>query len=121
MISRRPEDVFIYLLRSAYNNGPHSALRLTRRRPARLSKPSSTRHTLSTLSRTKTSVRPPIGYRTLCASSHVICKVGNRTYATSSVDNVSTNDATRPREIAVLGAGITGLTAAHYLARHAKN
>ncbi|KAI3322267.1 Protoporphyrinogen oxidase [Xylariaceae sp. AK1471] len=121
MISQRPEDVFINLLRSVYSNAQHSALRLTRRRPTSFSQLSSTRHNLSTLSFAKTYVRPSIGYRTLCASSNFVSKAGKSTYATSNVNNTSTDDATRPREIAVLGAGITGLTAAHYLARHAKN
>ncbi|KAJ3570614.1 hypothetical protein NPX13_g5672 [Xylaria arbuscula] len=38
-----------------------------------------------------------------------------RPYATTRANQ------TEPRQIAVLGAGITGLTAAHYLSRHAEN
>ncbi|KAI0452734.1 hypothetical protein F5B21DRAFT_515833 [Xylaria acuta] len=75
------KDVFINLLRAAYHNAQHPALRLTARRSAVLSRPGFPVRCLSTLPRSKTS----------------------------------------RREIAVLGAGITGLTAAHYLARHAKD
>ncbi|TGJ86208.1 hypothetical protein E0Z10_g2537 [Xylaria hypoxylon] len=115
MIPQRPEDVFINLLRSAYNNAQHSGLRLTARRPTLFSEPcSSTRH-LSTLSCSKSCLRPSIRYRTLSGISDVACKGQKQPYATTHTDK------TKPREIAVIGAGITGLTTAHYLARHAKN
>lgn len=122
MISQYSEDVFINLLRSVYNNAQHSALRLTRRRPAALYQYSSTRHQLSTLSNTKrTHLRPSIRNRTLCASSNFPSKAGRPTYATNIINHAKSDNSTRPREIAVLGAGITGLTTAHYLARHATN
>lgn len=47
--------------------------------------------------------------------SRVASTARKQPYATTKTDSTS------PREIAVLGAGITGLTAAHYLARHAEN
>ncbi|KAI1739311.1 hypothetical protein F4680DRAFT_459236 [Xylaria scruposa] len=102
MTFQRTEDVFINLLRSAYHNAQHPALR-----------GSSVRY-LSTLPHWKTCYRSLNRYRTLRGSSNVAFKVQKQSYATTGTD-------TSPREIAVLGAGITGLTAAHYLARHAKN
>ncbi|KAI8632584.1 hypothetical protein F5Y19DRAFT_462970 [Xylariaceae sp. FL1651] len=112
MICQRPEDVFICLLRSVYSNARHSALRLTPRRLASLSKPSSTRR-LNTLTLSKACIRSPIGSGRLRRSTSPIYQARPQTYATSSSETRS------PREIAVLGGGITGLTAAHYLARHA--
>ncbi|KAI1429950.1 Protoporphyrinogen oxidase [Xylaria sp. FL1777] len=115
MISKLPEDVLIKLLRSVYNDAQYSALRLAARRPTLFFKPrSSTRH-LSTLSRSKNRLRSSIGCRIVCGSSDVIYQGQKQPYATTGTDKA------KPREIAVLGAGITGLTAAHYLARHAEN
>ncbi|KAI1279983.1 hypothetical protein F5Y07DRAFT_387216 [Xylaria sp. FL0933] len=113
MISQHLEDVFINLLRSVYNNAQHPALRLTAGHPAL---PRSTRH-LSTLSRLESRSCSPIQCRRACGSSDVANHGQTRLYATSAADV----KPTKPREIAVLGAGITGLTAAHYLARYAKD
>lgn len=123
MISQRPEDVFICLLRSFYHNAQHSALRLVaRRRPTLLAiaKPSSSARPLSTSSHSGTrhsGTRPRslIERGTVGGGSHLVPIASKRPYATTKTDSTS------PREIAVLGAGITGLTAAHYLARHAEN
>ncbi|RWA13779.1 hypothetical protein EKO27_g1312 [Xylaria grammica] len=114
MISQRPEDVFINLLRSIYNNTQHSGLQLAARRPTLFSNRLSARH-LSTLSGLRSWLRPLIECRTLPGGSDVACKGQKQSYATTHTDK------TKPREIAILGAGITGLTAAHYLARHAEN
>ncbi|KAI0433587.1 hypothetical protein F5Y09DRAFT_328819 [Xylaria sp. FL1042] len=116
MMSQRREDVFINLLRSFYNNAQHPALRLTARRPALVSQPGSTRH-LSALCRLKRRPWPPIGCRRACASSEAVHDGPKQQYATSATGP----DPTKPREIAVLGAGITGLTAAHYLSRYTRN
>ncbi|KAI1310449.1 Protoporphyrinogen oxidase [Xylaria venustula] len=114
MISQRPEDVLINLLRSVYHNAHHAGLRLTGR-PTSLFKPRSTRH-LNTWSRPRSTLWSPIGRPADNGSPGIAaCQGQKQTYGTTP------NDATKPREIAVLGAGITGLTAAHYLARHAEN
>ncbi|KAI0391649.1 Protoporphyrinogen oxidase [Xylariaceae sp. FL0594] len=102
MISQLPEDVFVNALRSVYRNTQHSI----RRRPRIVPGLSATR-CLSTAPRlhnyyiTRQSGGPG-GY------------VSSKTFATTS-------EAHKKREIAVIGAGITGLTAAHYLARHARD
>ncbi|KAI0200289.1 hypothetical protein F4808DRAFT_450917 [Astrocystis sublimbata] len=54
----------------------------------------------------------------LCASPSTAVQLRKQQYATAARSGQS---RPKPREIAVLGAGITGLTAAHYLARHAKD
>ncbi|KAI0966253.1 hypothetical protein F4678DRAFT_475985 [Xylaria arbuscula] len=110
MISQRPEDVLVNLLRSVYHNAHHARLRLTCR-PASLFKPCSTRH-LNTWSRSKSPLWSPSGSG---SPGIAACQGQKQTYVTTP------SDATKPREIAVLGAGMTGLTAAHYLARHAAN
>lgn len=123
MISQRPEDVFICLLRSFYHNAQHSTLRLiARRRPTLLSTPSSSVRPLNTSSHSGTrhsGTRPRpwigIGRGAVYEGSRVASTARKQPYATTKTDSTS------PREIAVLGAGITGLTAAHYLARHAEN
>ncbi|KAI0486381.1 Protoporphyrinogen oxidase [Xylaria cf. heliscus] len=115
MTFQRTEDAFITLLRSAYRNAGHPALRLTARRSAFVARPGPPVRRLSTLPRLKTCCRPSNGYRIPCESSGVAVGVRKQPYATTAAAD------TNPRNIAVLGAGITGLTAAHYLARHAKN
>ncbi len=115
MISQRPEDVLRNLLRSGYHNAQHSAVRLTARRPMPLSKPCACTRQLSALPRSKSCLGSPIGRRTVCGGSHVAYNGRKQPFATTCAGE------TKPREIAVLGAGITGLTAAHYLARHAEN
>ncbi|KAI1123365.1 Protoporphyrinogen oxidase [Nemania abortiva] len=129
MISQRPEDAFIYLLRSIYHNAQHSALRLVARRPAFPSKPSSPARLLSTsshhpLSHSTPRLRPPIGREICCLSPKATSRARRQSYATGHPDGPKPTDgtnSTQPREIAVIGAGITGLTAAHYLARYAEN
>lgn len=126
MISQRREDVFVCLLRSFYHNAQHSTLRLVaRRRPTLLFRPSSSLRSLNTSSHSRTTYsetlhsgprpRPLIERGTVYGGSHVASIARKQPYATTETDG------TNPREIAVLGAGITGLTAAHYLARHAEN
>ncbi|KAI0817713.1 hypothetical protein GGR55DRAFT_685267 [Xylaria sp. FL0064] len=78
--------------------------------------PRSTRH-LSTLSRLESRSWSPVQCRRACGSSGVACYGQAQSFATSAADV----KPTKPREIAVLGAGITGLIAAHYLARYAKD
>ncbi|KAI0102953.1 hypothetical protein GGR51DRAFT_550215 [Nemania sp. FL0031] len=129
MISQRPEDVFIYLIRSVYHNAWHSALRLTARRPTLPSKLGPPARHFSTSSHSlfysRTCLQPSIGRGASCRSSDTAFRARGRPYATRRPNHTdstdSTNSNTKPREIAVLGAGITGLTAAHYLARYAGN
>ncbi|KAI1756558.1 hypothetical protein F4782DRAFT_537665 [Xylaria castorea] len=102
MTFKRTEDVFINLLRSAYHSAQHPALR-----------GSSARY-LSTLPHSKTCHRSLNRYKALCGSSNVAFKVRKQSYTTNDT-------GTNQSEIAVLGGGITGLTTAHYLARHAEN
>ncbi|KAJ8132056.1 hypothetical protein O1611_g1568 [Lasiodiplodia mahajangana] len=122
MISQRPEDVFIYLIRSAYHNARHAGPRLAARRPtlpSKLGPPARHLNTSShSLSYSRTCLRPSIGRGTFCRSSNTALRARIQPYATDSTNSA---ENTKPREIAVLGAGITGLTAAHYLARYAKN
>ncbi|KAI0541164.1 hypothetical protein GGR58DRAFT_511219 [Xylaria digitata] len=96
----------------------HSVLRLAARRPGRptlFSKHCSSARHLTTLSCSKSCLCLSIGYRKQSRSSHANFRGRTQSYATTRAHE------TNPREIAVLGAGITGLTAAHYLARHATN
>ncbi|KAI1213776.1 Protoporphyrinogen oxidase [Annulohypoxylon truncatum] len=92
------QHVFIGSIRSAYGNARHGV----RTRIAKL--PSSRR--LSSFA-----VRDRQFTRT---RTEKLPQAQTRTFATTRAQNSQ-------REIAVLGGGITGLTAAHYLARHAKN
>ncbi|KAI0404782.1 Protoporphyrinogen oxidase [Xylaria palmicola] len=115
MTSPRPEDVIINLLRAVYRNARHSALRLPARRPAYLCAPGSPARYLSTAFRSRPCLRPPGGRGPLHASAKLVCACRKQPYATTGPANPP------PREIAVIGAGITGLTAAHYLARYATN
>ncbi|KAH9908896.1 hypothetical protein F4778DRAFT_767974 [Xylariomycetidae sp. FL2044] len=111
MSSKYPEDVFVTLLRSAYRSARHSALRITRR-PAVSSKLLSPRRLSSVPARSVAS-RPSIRSRAFPSSSVYGSRDRRRSYATAKVPTG------KPREIAVLGGGITGLTTAHYLARYA--
>ncbi|KAK6842813.1 hypothetical protein PG987_003673 [Apiospora arundinis] len=97
MTSKRPEELFIALLRSAYSNGCRRAVL-----PGR-----------------PTRALPQLTF--LRAQTH-----SRRGFATgkarlSHVPQSPPPSSDEPRRIAVLGGGITGLTAAHYLARHAKD
>ncbi|RYC65637.1 hypothetical protein CHU98_g568 [Xylaria longipes] len=111
MALQRTEDVFINLLRPAYHNAQHPA-----RRAAFLTRPGSSVRYLSTLPYPKTCRRSSNRHRTLCRGSNVALKVRKQPYATTGIGRGRSF-----RDIAVLGAGITGLTTAHYLARHARN
>ncbi|KAI0515301.1 hypothetical protein F5B22DRAFT_636584 [Xylaria bambusicola] len=109
MIPKRPEDAFIILLRSLYNNAQRSTQRLATRRPTTLlGRPHLSARLLSTLSGSRSRPETSIG-------SSLAYRGQKQPYATTSTGQ------TEPRQIAILGAGITGLTAAHYLARHAEN
>ncbi|KAI1142906.1 Protoporphyrinogen oxidase [Hypoxylon sp. FL0543] len=103
MTSRLPEDVFISLLRSTYRDVPHRA--------HTKSSPSTSRQLSSLVART--TINPPIIQRLACTRLERLTRARARTFATYRARNA------KSREIAVLGGGITGLTAAHYLARHA--
>lgn len=107
MISKLPEDAFINLLRSAYNSRrPTTLLPRLSRLSARY---------LNTLSRSTSCPLLSVASRTVLGESSVAYKGRKQLFATASANQ------TEPRQIAVLGAGITGLTTAHYLARHAEN
>ncbi|KAI1264126.1 hypothetical protein F5Y18DRAFT_417829 [Xylariaceae sp. FL1019] len=110
MISQRPEDCFIRLLRTAYSHATH---RLTPRRLRAVPNISGTR-CLSSQTRPRSPVRAAIEGRRLFGASILRKESRKQEYATSSENE-------KPREIAILGGGITGLTTAHYLARHAEN
>ncbi|CAJ2500959.1 Uu.00g038120.m01.CDS01 [Anthostomella pinea] len=106
MTSRRPEDVFIALLRSVYQRAQHGTIQWGPARPVL---------SLELPSTQRLSSRQAIGRRGLHSSSGHVSRAQRRAYATSEARKEA------PREIAVLGGGITGLTTAHYLARHATN
>ncbi|KAI1874621.1 hypothetical protein JX265_004829 [Neoarthrinium moseri] len=118
MASRLPDDLFITLLRSAYGNARHS---LASRRPARAPKlpadAAASRRQLSCLTLGRTRAIGPAQVRLLSALQR-----GRRGYAAvDSTKRAGPPFEQKPRQIAVLGGGVTGLTAAHYLARHATN
>lgn len=123
MPSKRPDEFFITLLRSAYSHSSHGA---TKRRPTVAAKLPTAR-ALSVLAVHRTR---PIGPRRVQCLSRPLSIRGTRGYATAQPPAKSTSKtaknpkkptAPEPRKIAILGGGITGLTAAHYLARHATN
>ncbi|KAI2628978.1 hypothetical protein GGS21DRAFT_540436 [Xylaria nigripes] len=111
MISRLPEGIFGGRIGSVYKNAYHSGPRMAARRPASLCPRCSSTRYVSALSRSPKRIQSWIGQAELCMNLSVFSKVRQQAYATTS----------NPRQIAVLGAGITGLTAAHYLARYAEN
>ncbi|KAI1090730.1 hypothetical protein F5B19DRAFT_484373 [Rostrohypoxylon terebratum] len=98
--------VFIDLLRSAYSNARHGVRSTTTRPP--------TSRRLSSFVVRTTTRTPLIGCQWTLARTQKLPRTQAKTFATTGAKNGQ-------REIAVLGGGITGLTAAHYLARHAKN
>lgn len=108
MTPTRPEEVFICLLRSAYGHACHG---MVKRRPAIASaKLPAVGRGLSYLALSRTRPVHPVQVQRVTATN------GRwRGYATVKKQN----DTSSPRQIAVLGGGITGLTAAHYLSRHA--
>ncbi|OTA69308.1 Protoporphyrinogen oxidase [Hypoxylon sp. EC38] len=106
MTSKRPEDVFVSLLRSTYCNARHGA-------PTRISTPLAPRR-LSSLVARSTTVNPSISQQLARTRIEKLTRAHARTFATTQ-----TQTGKKPREIAVLGGGITGLTTTHYLARHA--
>ncbi|KAI1501796.1 hypothetical protein F5X99DRAFT_381717 [Biscogniauxia marginata] len=110
MTYRRREEVFITLLRSVYSNTSHGPLRVPR--PA-TKLPSMRR--LSTLLVANAALQRSIGSRELSRRSARIARGRRQSYAT-----IKASDGTT-RNIAILGGGITGLTTAHYLVRHATN
>ncbi|KAI0137069.1 protoporphyrinogen oxidase-like protein [Xylariales sp. AK1849] len=110
MTPKRPEELFIALLRSAYSNTCHGIFK----RRTVIAPKLPTARALSYLAVSRTRPIGPAHVRRLCGSS---AARWTRGYATVE----QTGPPDQPRQIAVLGGGITGLTAAHYLARHAPN
>ncbi|KAI0898654.1 Protoporphyrinogen oxidase [Annulohypoxylon nitens] len=98
--------VFIDLLRSAYSNARHG-IRTRTTRPL-------TSRRLSSLAAWTTTRNQLIGCQSTSIRTEKLPRTQAKTFATTGAKNGQ-------REIAVLGGGITGLTAAHYLARNAKN
>jgi oxygen-dependent protoporphyrinogen oxidase len=121
MPSKLPDEFFITLLRSAYSNSCHGAIR---RRPTVAWKlPAARALSFLAVNRTR-----PIGPRRAQHLSRPLSIGGIRGYATvkppassKKLTKSKKAAAPEPRKIAILGGGITGLTAAHYLARHATN
>ncbi|KAK8137925.1 protoporphyrinogen oxidase [Apiospora sp. TS-2023a] len=120
MTSKRPEELFIALLRSAYSNGCRHVV--LKGRPTGALPQLTFLRTPST--RGFATGRPGLPY----VPKALYTRSSSRAYATTAspqpkttADVESPPSADPPRRIAVLGGGITGLTAAHYLARHAKN
>ncbi|KAI1465719.1 Protoporphyrinogen oxidase [Daldinia caldariorum] len=107
MTSKRSEDLLVSLLRSAYRNARHGS-------PARTSTSLASRP-LSSLAAPSSLLHSSIRKQVACSRSGKFPRSQTRTFATVKADNGKT------REIAVLGGGVTGLTAAHYLARYAKD
>ncbi|KAI0382092.1 Protoporphyrinogen oxidase [Hypomontagnella monticulosa] len=107
MNPQRPEDALITLLRSAYRNTRHGA-RTT------IPKPPAPRY-LSFLVARNTIPNQSIAQQEIRSRTEKLSQARRQPFSTVGVryDKV--------REIAVLGGGITGLTTAHYLARHAEN
>ncbi|KAK8027840.1 protoporphyrinogen oxidase [Apiospora marii] len=122
MTPKRPEELFIALLRSAYGNGCRDAV--LKGRPTRALPPLTLLRAQTPSARGFATGRPRLPY-----VPKALFTRSSRAYATAaSPQPKATADvespppsADPPRRIAVLGGGITGLTAAHYLARHAKN
>ncbi|KAI2615641.1 hypothetical protein GGR54DRAFT_632059 [Hypoxylon sp. NC1633] len=103
MASKHPENVFIRLLRSAYHTTQHSAR-------TGISNPPVSRHLSSP---PRTIPNSPLSLRSTYAPIEISPRAWSRTFATAKPQTST------PRDIAVLGGGITGLTAVHYLARYA--
>ncbi|KAI1408920.1 hypothetical protein F5Y13DRAFT_182446 [Hypoxylon sp. FL1857] len=101
------EDVFISLLRSAYRNTRHGAR-------SRISILSASRQ-LSSLAARSATVHPSISQQLDRTRIEKLTRARSRPFATVGARNG------KPREIAILGGGMTGLTTAHYLARYAQN
>ncbi|KAI4598565.1 oxygen-dependent protoporphyrinogen oxidase [Pestalotiopsis sp. 9143b] len=124
MAHRHPEELFIALLRSAYGNACHG---LVQRRPAIApSKLPTAARGLTYLALSRTRPLRPAQVQRLSASNE-----RRRGYAavppsqqkqTQKKHQPPPQPPPQPKQrIAVLGGGITGLTAAHYLARNAPN
>ncbi|KAI2464482.1 hypothetical protein F4781DRAFT_425531 [Annulohypoxylon bovei var. microspora] len=99
-------DALILLLRSAYRNTRHGVRTKISRSP--------TPRRLSSLAAQRTPLNPSIRRQSTRARTEKLPRAQSRTFAAARGWNSK-------RDIAVLGGGITGLTAAHYLARYAKN
>lgn len=108
MTSKRSEDVVVSLLRSAYRNARHGP-------PTRISTSPASRQ-LSSLVAPSSLLHSSIRKQVACSRSGKLPQAQSQTFAT----NAKARNG-KKREIAVLGGGITGLTTAHYLARHAQN
>lgn len=132
MTAKRPEELFIALLRSAYSNGCQHAIlkgRPTGALPQLTFLRAQTQTTPSTRGfATGRSRLPYVPKALFTRSSRAYTTAASpqpqplpKATADANVDVESPPSADPPRRIAVLGGGITGLTAAHYLARHAKN
>lgn len=128
MAHRHPEELFIALLRSAYGNACHG---LVQRRPAIApSKLPTAARGLSYLALSRTRPLRPAQVQRLSASNER--RRGYAAVPPSQQKQTQKKHQPPPQpppppppqpkqRIAVLGGGITGLTAAHYLARNAPN
>ncbi|XXG94103.1 oxygen-dependent protoporphyrinogen oxidase [Hypoxylon texense] len=124
MPPKRSEDVFISLLRSAYRNTQHGGSQLTPLSTAGTCISGTTSRPLSSLAARGATLHPSIGQRGTRHRTEKLPRSRTRGFATKSTATTTSTRASnggKPREIAVLGGGITGLTTAHYLARYAKN
>ncbi|KAI1335892.1 hypothetical protein F5Y15DRAFT_408823 [Xylariaceae sp. FL0016] len=104
----------IALLRSVYSRAQHETLQSACHRPMARSKLPWARQ-LRPVAALHVGLRRPIGRLALIESPRRVFSTRKQSFATETTSKEA------PRQIAVLGGGITGLTAAHYLARHATN
>ncbi|KAI1376251.1 Protoporphyrinogen oxidase [Hypoxylon crocopeplum] len=107
MTPKHLEDAFISLLRSAYRNAQHGHRLGISRSP--------TSRQLSSLAAKRIVPNPLLAAQLTRSRTEKLPRARSQAFATAGAGNI------KAREIAVLGGGMTGLTAAHYLARHARD
>ncbi|KAH8675564.1 hypothetical protein BX600DRAFT_452985 [Xylariales sp. PMI_506] len=122
MASKQTEELFIALLRSAYSNTCHNAVKHQSQAIApKLSAVGAAAY-LRPLYPPQLQRRAACLYLGGCRGYATTRSAGSRSPAARSAVPTSRHVSPPPqnkRQIAVLGGGITGLTATHYLARHA--